>query len=67
MKIDSDYTTFKIRRKFGSIKKAAEHFGTTPALIYMIAAGDRGQNSKNTLSRKIYDSFVNDGLVVFKQ
>jgi len=64
--IDSEYTVFKIRRKFGSIRAAAQHFGVEPALIYMIAKGERGQSSKNTASKRIFDQLVNDGLVVFK-
>ncbi len=64
--IDKEYTTFKIRRHFGSVRIAAEHYKVEPALIYMIANGDRGQKSKNTSSRKIFDDLVFKGLVVFK-
>jgi len=65
--LDHDYTIFKVRRHFGSVRKAAEHFQVEPALIYMIANGDRGQNSVNSKSRKIFDDLVNKNLVVFKE
>jgi len=65
--LDNEFTVFKIRRHFGNIKNAADHFQVRPALIYMIANGERGQNSVNSKSKKIFNELIDRGLVVFKE
>ena len=64
--LDKEYTIFKIRRKFGTVVNAANHFDTVPAAIYLIAAGLRGQTSKRTKSKRIFEQLLSDGLIVFK-
>jgi PhoPQ-activated pathogenicity-related protein len=64
--IDTDYSIFKTRRKFGSIKAAADHFSVDSALIYMILRGERGQKMSGTKSHKILEQLVADDLIVFK-
>ncbi len=66
MNIDSAYSVFKIRRKYGSIEAAANHYGVNKALIYLITQGHRGQKAKGSRASEILENLIDDGLVVLK-